>query len=1157
MSTHEPDPGHTSRPLTTRAIAVLLALLLGVVSAIGATISAAAATPGITSNLVLNGQTYNGVPVVNEGDTLTLRVQYDSTVQPGSTVTFTIGSGVTLTGVPATNTAIGAVTQNGNTVSITFKDPWPSDVNQGVFDLNLKVDNVVSSTEVPVTWAVDGEQQSVTVIVRHSGDQFANVGNGQNKSVSPNNLNSYVSVDGGQVTLDPRVANADLTYTLELDSATARTGFPITDQLPAGLSYVAGSFAGQLTSWDAKGLNRTTGAFPFSPTVSGNAFTSTVDVPGPSILKLTYTVHIDDVAGLRTQLQAQYDALGGAPGSFSIQLKNTATFGTGSASASVQLQGRVAGVSLGGAFSKDSDWNSKNVVTDAAGDLTPPVDITYTLKADLRQWTGANPNFTLSRNVVISDPLPAQAGWNTAASDFVTSSGLALTPAASCPAADAFAADAFVGQYCVSGQTLLINVGKDNTTNASIRVKAVVNTVAGLAQGGSTTVQDATPYRLRNAASYAYSNGAPYTANKDVTVVKMPDTSGGVNDSSVFTKTSKPEDATVAPGASATIDYTFSVSAGTGVDLRTSSIVDYLDQNVYGAVDPSTVRITGTYAGAALARTDFIASTDADGNLVIALSETGKGIVTSRGADKAFVAHIALTTLPFQGKESKSITNKATLFGAGDKPLYWSSTSSDVTSYGNEAEVRKTLYDGGTQSWVSELKAKTDGAGHLLNDTYVYRVEFIPHGSYNNVVIVPVADLLPSAVRFLGFVSAANAATAADPTDGPVDMGGNLIAGYDATTKTVSLQQKPGTLLQAGGAIAAYFAVQVTDISVPIVNKIGTSTATIDPIKTVSVGDRVWVDTNRDGRQDPAEPGIHGVVLTLTGPDGKPVTDVDGNPVGPTTTDADGNYTFGNLPALTGGQTYTVTVDQVASKAALANYVPTVPGVGDRAGDSSTGSASSLPGDLQHDGDRDSTLDFGFVTKTYAIGDYVWIDTNRDGVQNGDEKPLPGVGVRLLDDTGSVVATTTTDADGRYIFDQLPAGKYQVQFVLTDDQKSRYRFTTQNAGTNHAGDSDADPRTGLTRTIVLDDGNAALATDYRHADVLATQGIDATWDAGVVLTEAAPLPATPADPADPAGALAHTGTDVGPGILLAALAIVAGALAVAVAGLRRRGRVSD
>lgn len=121
----------------------------------------------------------------------------------------------------------------------------------------------------------------------------------------------------------------------------------------------------------------------------------------------------------------------------------------------------------------------------------------------------------------------------------------------------------------------------------------------------------------------------------------------------------------------------------------------------------------------------------------------------------------------------------------------------------------------------------------------------------------------------------------------------------------------------------------------------------------VSVGDLVWFDENGDGRQDAGEPGIAGVTLTLTGPDGLAVTDVSGKPAGPVVTDAEGRYSFDNLPVLAQGQSYTVTVTPPAG------YAATVPGAAGRDVDSSTGSAASAG--LTADGQRDATLDFGFV----------------------------------------------------------------------------------------------------------------------------------------------------------------------------------------------------
>ena len=87
------------------------------------------------------------------------------------------------------------------------------------------------------------------------------------------------------------------------------------------------------------------------------------------------------------------------------------------------------------------------------------------------------------------------------------------------------------------------------------------------------------------------------------------------------------------------------------------------------------------------------------------------------------------------------------------------------------------------------------------------------------------------------------------------------------------------------------------------------------------------------------------------------------------------------------------------------------------------------------DSNTDLTVDFGLVPGA-SIGNYVWLDNNRNGIQ--DEAPdagIDGVTVKLLDASGNVDKTTVTgsDADGRpgyNRFDVIP-GTYRVQFDLT------------------------------------------------------------------------------------------------------------------------------
>ncbi len=113
-----------------------------------------------------------------------------------------------------------------------------------------------------------------------------------------------------------------------------------------------------------------------------------------------------------------------------------------------------------------------------------------------------------------------------------------------------------------------------------------------------------------------------------------------------------------------------------------------------------------------------------------------------------------------------------------------------------------------------------------------------------------------------------------------------------------------------------------------------------------------------------------------------------------------------------------------------------------------------------------------------SLGDTVWIDENQNGIQDADEPGFPEVTVNLYNCEDVLIATTMTDANGFYLFDNLIPGDYYVEFI----EPEGYDFTMQDQGTDDMVDSDADPSTGMTTCTTLDSGEN-----------------DMSWDAGLYL----------------------------------------------------------
>lgn len=91
------------------------------------------------------------------------------------------------------------------------------------------------------------------------------------------------------------------------------------------------------------------------------------------------------------------------------------------------------------------------------------------------------------------------------------------------------------------------------------------------------------------------------------------------------------------------------------------------------------------------------------------------------------------------------------------------------------------------------------------------------------------------------------------------------------------------------------------------------------------------------------------------------------------------------------------------------------------------------------------------------LGNRVWLDENRNGVQDPGEEGIPGICVGLHDSGGVLIGLTTTDTNGMYGFNVEAGRVYSLQFL----RPTYLDFAKSNVG-DGATDSDADDSTGRT-----------------------------------------------------------------------------------------------
>lgn len=197
------------------------------------------------------------------------------------------------------------------------------------------------------------------------------------------------------------------------------------------------------------------------------------------------------------------------------------------------------------------------------------------------------------------------------------------------------------------------------------------------------------------------------------------------------------------------------------------------------------------------------------------------------------------------------------------------------------------------------------------------------------------------------------------------------------------------------------------------------------------IGDKVWLDINRNGTIDEGEQGVAGLTVHLIDFKTKEAKLT-------TQTDSMGNYKFSDVVP---GE-YEIEIQLPL------NLIPTSLEAGEnRETDSNIslveeselglGRVGRTNSFVLSDGIDNLSIDAG-VHSFEEISGIVWIDTNADNLKGDSDIVVPGIIVSLLNDKEEVVDSKVTDENGAYSFTAITPGAYSVKFESNQD------YSTQN-----------------------------------------------------------------------------------------------------------------